>query len=234
MKIAICDDCKTDVLNLSELLLSDARIKKEQISSFLSGEKLLCRLKGGEVFDIIFLDVDMPGINGIELGMKIREISRDTSIVFATNYSEYAIDAFDCEAFHYLLKPLVPQKVKKVLDSLITSRQKSRAEYSIKTKSGYVNIPLIDLYYVECFKKHLFFHMKDRIIEVPGKLSDAYKFLTDYDFCQVHQGYIVNMRKIVNMDKLNICLDNGGTVPISQRKKADVLARYAEFLEDNY
>lgn len=234
MRIAICDDCKTDVLTLSELILSHPKIKEEDVRLFYTGEKVLSSLKGGEVFDIIFLDVDMPGINGIELGMKIREITQDTYIVFATNYSEYAIDAYDCEAFHYLLKPLVPGKVKKVLDSLIRAYQKSHAEYSIKTKSGYVNIPLINLYYVECFKKHLIFHMKDKTIEVPGKLSDAYKFLTDYDFCQVHQGYIVNMRKIINMDKLGIYLDNEKIVPISQRKKAEVLARYAEYLGENY
>jgi len=176
----------------------------------------------------------MPGINGIELGMKIREITHDTNIVFATNYPEYAIDAYDCEAFHYLLKPLVPVKVKKVLDSLIKAYQKSHAEYPIKTKSGYIKIPLGELYYVEYCRKHLIFHLKDKIIEVPGKLSDAYEFLIGYDFCQVHQGYIVSLRKIVNMDKLNVYLDNDEIVPISQRKKPEVFARYAEFLGENY
>lgn len=234
MRIAICDDCKTDVLTLRKLVLSHPKINEKQVCLFISSEKLMHCLNNKEVFDIIFLDVDMPEINGIELGMRIREISPDTFIVFATNYSQYAIEAYDCEAFHYLLKPLVPQKVKKVLNSLINSYQKNHAEYSFKTKSGYMNIPLGNLYYVECCKKHLIFHMRDKIMESPGKLSDVYKFLIDYDFCQVHQGYVVNMRKIINMDKLNIYLDNDETVPISQRKKAEVFARYAEYLGENY
>lgn len=234
MKIAICDDSKKDVLTLRELIVSHPKIKEEAVCLFYSGEKLLGSLESGEVFDIIFLDVDMPEINGIKLGMKIREITPEVYIVFATNYSQYAIDAFDCEAFHYLLKPLASAKVKKVLDSLINAYQKSHAEYSFKTKSGYMKIPLSELYYVEYCRKHLIFHLKDKVIEVPGKLSDAYEFLENYDFCQVHQGYIVNMRKIVNVDKLNIHLVNEEIVPISQRKKSEVLSRYAEFLGENY
>ena len=76
--------------------------------------------------------------------------------------------------------------------------------------------------------------MKDKIFEVPGKLSAAYEFLKSYDFCQVHQGYIVNLRKVVNIDKLNIYLDNDEIVPISQRKKSEVFTRYAEYLQENY
>ncbi len=233
MKIAICDDCKADILNLRTLVLSHPKISENQIDIFLSSDKLISTMRHKKMYDIVFLDIDMPQINGIELGMKIKEIAPDTYIVFATNYSQYAIAAYDCEAFHYLLKPLVPQKVNKVLNSLINAHQKNHATYHFKTKSGFVNIPLKTLYYVECCKKHIIFHMKDRIIESPGKLSEVYSFLVNYDFCQVHQGYIVNMRKIINLNKLNIYLDNNEVVPISQRKKADVLSRYAEYLGEN-
>lgn len=233
MKIAICDDVIKDAENLLRIISDIQLLMNTEINIYTSSVELLNKFNNNFLYDVVFLDIDLPDINGIELGKRIRTVTQDTYIVFVTKYPQYAIEAYDCEAFHYLLKPLEPQKVKKVLKSLINSYQKNHAEYHFRTKSGYINIPIKDLYYVECCKKHIIFHMKDRIIESPGKLSEVYSFLVNYDFCQVHQGYIVNMRKIINLNKLNIYLDNNEVIPISQRKKADVLSRYAEYLGEN-
>ena len=233
MRIALCDDNNKDSAELKKILISNARILEKQIEVFQSCAELINKFQENEGYDIVFLDIDMPEMNGIELGLKIKTISSSTYIVFVTNYPQYAINAFDCAAFHYLLKPLELQKVNTVLDSLLNFYQKKNAVYSFKTKSGYVSVPIAELYFVECFKKHLIFHMKGKVTETPGKLSDAYAFLISHGFCQVHQGFIVNMNKISSLDKFNVYLDNDEIVPISQRKRSEVLSRYAEFLGEN-
>ena len=230
MRIAICDDDKNDINKLRAIIISSHIINSESVNCFLESKKLLEYITNNKKYDLIFLDIDMPEINGIELGNAIYNLLPNTFIIFTTNYPEYAIDAFECNAYHYLLKPLDRNKVLSVLKKIVLLYQKNHSDYPLKTKSGFINLPINSICYVECCKRHIIFHLTNSTYEVPGKISDAYKVLKEYNFCQIHQGYIVNMKKIINIEKLLVYLDNGATVPISQRKKAEVLYHYSRYL----
>ena len=94
-------------------------------------------------------------------------------------------------------------------------------------------VPISQIYYIECVKKHLIFHVDGEDVEITANLSDIYSELKDFEFYQVHQGYIVNLKQIHKIDDYMIILTNGDRVPISVRKKTDVITRYADFLEKN-
>lgn len=89
------------------------------------------------------------------------------------------------------------------------------------------------LQFSESYYQNLIYHMKGEDIEISANLSDAYSELKDFEFYQVHQGYIVNLKKIYKIDDYMIILTNGNKVPTSVRKKTEVITRYADFMEKN-
>ena len=230
MKIAICDGCIVDINATRDIISKHSLVKNSYIKSFTVAEKLLDAAEK-EKFDIVFLDVDIPEINGLELGKRIKDFSPDTFLIFVTSYPQYAIEAYDCEAFNYLLKPLDKLKAHRVLDRIEKKLNDTKKYYIIKIKSESIRIPIRDIYYVECCKKHIIYHLKDTTFDTIGKLSDVYGDLKDYGFYQVHQGYIVNMDKIRRIDGYSAILENGENVMISGRKKADTLLAYSNFIE---
>ena len=231
MKIAICDDQKTDINIVLDTLREHTAFKNCEVLCFESAAELLKSFKQGMPFDIAFLDVDMPETNGINLGKQIKELRENTFIVFVSSYPQYAIEAFDCEAFSYLLKPLDKEKTNTVLNRLLQRYSNDNKYHIIKIRGETLRIAIKELYYIECFNKHLLYHLKNKSFDTVANLSDAYDSLKKNGFLQVHQGYIVNMDKISHFDKFSVILDDGRAVPISVRKRKEVLLAYADYIE---
>ena len=230
MNIAICDDLISDIHILKKLLFSNNYIKNNgRISEFTSSSELYANLKS-HTYDVVFLDIDMPEINGIELGQKIHNEYPNTFIIFVTNYSQYALDAFDCYAFHYLLKPLDKRRSNKVIDALVQKFKEKNKYHIIRIKNHTIRIPISDIYFVEYCRRHVIYHLKDKDYETVGRFSDVYEDLKDYGFYQIHQGYIVNMDKIIDFDKYSAILQDGKSVMISVRKRTEVLSAYTNYI----
>ena len=232
MKIAICDDNKFDIVTIKNILLSNPLADSWEIDTYTSSQNLLNSIYKDVHYDITFLDVDIPYINGLDLGKKIKDKCPTTEIVFITNYPQYAIDAYDCEAFHYLLKPVDTKKAMLVIQRLIKRIQEQNKYYKIKIRTEYIRIPINDIYFIECCRKHIIYHLKDKRYETAcGKFSDVCNDLKEYGFYQVHQGYIVNMDKIHHFDKYSVILDDNRDIMMSVRKRTEVLSAYAKYIE---
>lgn len=232
MNIAICDDNALHIELLRDVLLKNDFMRENgRIATFTSAVEITDNLK--EFFDVFFLDIDMPDINGIELGKAIRQQNANAFIVFVTAYPQFAIEAFDCEAFHYLLKPIDEHKCGRVLSSLVHKYKRKNKFHLIKIKNQTIRVNANDIYYIEYCRRHVIYHLKDKEYEAVGKFSDVYEDLRDFGFYQVHQGYIVNMDKIVSFDNYHIILQDDKSVMMSMRKRAEVLIAYAKFIEVN-
>ena len=192
---------------------------------------MLNEYQKGMRYDFVFLDIDMPQVTGIELGKKINVKDPDAIIIFVTSYSQYAIEAFDCHAFNYLLKDADDNRFDFVLLKAIKSYQKAHKSILITTKDGAFRIEISRIYYVECCQKHIIFHLKERQFSTKQTLREVYGLLAQHDFCQVHQGYIVNWEKAVSISAKNVVLDNGEKVMISVRKYREVLSSYSEYVK---
>ena len=232
MKIAICDDSLKDAKYLQELCLSIDILIDATINVCTSANKLLQLYEAGTAnYDLLFLDVEMPEIDGITLGKKIKKLSKETIIVFTTSYPQFAIDAFECEALNYILKPCGKEKVESVLNKALAKYTLGHQYHVVKCRNQTYRIPINDIYYIECCRKHVIYHLKDRNIETVAKLSSVYKALCDFGFYQIHQGYIVNFDKVYDFKDYTVILDDFRTVMISVRKKREVLLAYAKYAE---
>jgi DNA-binding LytR/AlgR family response regulator len=232
MKIAICDDFLLDAQHLYDICMESDLLNESTIDIFTSAQSLLSLYeRNSQCFDLLFLDVDMPQITGIELGKTIKTLSPRTIIVFTTNYPQFAIDAFDCEAFHYILKPCCKEKVYYVLDKVFSKYQLTHKYHIVKVKNQTYKIPINDIYYIECCRKHVIYHLKNKTIETVDKLSSAYNALSDFGFYQIHQGYIINFDKVYEFKDYSVVLEDKRTVMMSVRKKREVLLAYAKYTE---
>jgi DNA-binding LytR/AlgR family response regulator len=231
MKISICDDLKNELDKLENLCFEYDR--NAIISKYSNGQELCSELNDGNKADIIILDIDMPGDDGIKIGKRIRESDSDVIIIFYTSYPQYAVESYDCDAFYYLMKDCSKEKFFTVLKRAYDKLKINRKYIIIQQRKTPRRISISDIYYIECVKKHLNYHIEGEDIEISANLSDAYSELKDFEFYQVHQGYIVNLKKIYKIDDYMIILTNGNKVPISVRKKTEVITRYADFMEKN-
>lgn len=230
IRIAICEDNPQEQINLKRRLETLQIFDEAKYFFFNDGDDLIQSYKNGMQYDFVFLDVDMKNIGGIETGKYINKSDDRTIIIFVTSFPQYAIDAFDCNAFHYLLKSCNDEKFSTVILKAFELYKKYHEIYPIITKNGIVKLRVSHIYYIECFQKHLYFHTKDKTYITKSTLTETISALKSYGFYQVHQGYIVNFEKVVQIVGNDILLDNGMKVIISVRKHTEVIQAYSEYI----
>ncbi len=178
MIIAVCDDEKIyrdkTVALIKATLGSCGKIN---ISLFLSGESLLDACKDVK-FDLIFLDIEMQGINGLETAREIRKTNSGVMIVFLTGYSEFAVDGYEVGAFRYILKNQPDFIYKKQMASIADEYNSRHRTFEIMAKSYTTVVKLADIIYFEVLNKTVIVHTIDGNYEYFGKLSDIEKSLT--------------------------------------------------------
>ena len=234
MKIAICDDNLADIESVRNCLLEHPATKEYEICLYQNSLQMASDIKKGIQFDIAFLDIDMPSITGLELSKIIKKKFKNVFVVFITSYPQYAIDAFDCEAFNYLLKPLDKEKLFVVIDKITKIFNDVHAYRIIKKRNETIRLSIKDISFVESCNKHIIYHIGNKTYETTEILSDVYKDLEPRGFYQIHQGYIVNMAHIDHFESYNVVLKDNKKVAISVRKKAEVLLAYRKYVEENF
>lgn len=230
VKLAVCDDSSLDINKLISCFESCRFSEAIQITKFKSGE-LLVEAHKQNPYQIVLLDVDMPNLNGITVGKMLRKYDEKVLIIFTTSYPQYAIEAYDCEAFHYLLKPISTQKLETVINRAIHKCCLNKKYIKIKIQNKVIQLPISEIIYIEYCRKHVLYHTENRVIETVGRFCDVLDELIKYGFYQVHQGYIVNFAKVQDFCGYSVILNNGQSVMISVRKKSEVLLAYANYVE---
>lgn len=233
MKIALCDDDK-DALkllyDLSALYFSEKMICAE-ILCFSNAEKLLLNLHG---LDLLFLDIDMPEMDGIALAKKIRTKDMDIKIIFATNYKKYLYYAFTVHPFGYIVKPVTQSAVFNNLDDFMKSQQNSCAKKLIVLTKGKTQILLLaeEVFYFEyCAGLGI------KAVKINGceyihmTLSEIFKQSEVYDFTYCHKGCIVNLEYIKRIKGLEIQLSNGAILPLAQKRASVFRKIHHDFLQ---
>lgn len=229
MKIFICDDDSFSRAQIKTYLDGYDSNRHFEISEFTTGVEMLHELKTGHA-DIIFLDIEMEIIDGIDTAKLIRITDRRAIIIFVSSHQERVFDAFDCEAFHFITKPFTQQKFNDVFAKAIQKYKFLNKTIPVQWKNTSVELPIEKIKYFESYRKHVIFHTYDGEYQMIANLSDVLNELSPYGFTQTHQGYAVNMNLIRRFDGLDILLDDGTKVPMSVRKKAEVVSTYAKYV----
>lgn len=228
IRIAICDDSHA-FLNQTGSMIEGWKEKPENLSveSFLSGDALICA-HSQTPFDIIFLDVVMPLMNGIETAREIRDKDKRVKIVFLSSSSEYGVDSYTVKANNYLLKSSPPRAFFDCLSELLTEFKDSSRFATVKGIDAVHRVPLSDIECVESQGKHIVFHLTgNRTIESATPLYAYEDVLVIEDgFFKCHRSYIVNIGQIKSYSHSEIVLHSGLVLPISRSCRKDFDTAY--------
>jgi len=239
MKIAVVDDSVEDLsaeIDYLTAYLSD-RHKNLSVSVKISGFQnvadFLQSFEPGK-FDIIFLDIIMKEINGIQLAQKIRSRDRDCYIIFITNSMEFLIDGYSVFAAGYFLKPIDEHKeIFEKTFEFILEKLKINPELPV-TVSRAVNlsVPYKDIFFVDINENHkvrISTKNQDLIVTMPYAQCQEI-LLGDKRFLECHYRIIVNMDYVQSMKDEDFILKNGVKIPISQRKRRESKFAYMNYL----
>lgn len=223
MKIAVCDDEKQFIDEVCPLLETWAKKHEIQLSlfRFTNGDDLLDAHRK-ECMDLIFLDVIMPLLNGIETARELRCGDMSVPIIFLTTAREFAVESYEVRAFHYLLKPIDTGKLFCILDEFLKIFCLPELTFTTKTAEGFCKITLADVDYLEAQNKHVHVYLSSgRVIEIREQFSKCQKiFSADNGFYRCHRSYIVNLDHVEQFTKTSLTTICHAVIPISRSSYA--------------
>ena len=228
MNIAICDDEIAIREQIKEL------IEKTGVCPELyeTGDSLLA---AGKQFDIVFLDIQMEGTDGIETAKKLRKRDEDTILIFITAIREYVFEAFDVAAFHYLLKPVEEDKFREVFrraERELEKRKKQQREtVFVKTRNRSFTLEKDSILYIESRGKKVEIHTTGGTVEAYASMNEMEGQL-GCGFFRCHRGYLVNMAYVAEYDSGSITLNSGEYVYLAKEKYGEFVKAYMRYLRN--
>ena len=233
------------VMGLNIAICDDEEIIREQIKELTEKEKSgLCMelyetgdalLASRKQFDIVFLDIQMEGTDGIETAKRLRQRDEDTILIFITGIREYVFEAFDVAAFHYLLKPIEEDKFREVFRraerELEKRKSKRRETVFIKTRNRSFSLEKDSILYIESRGKKVEIHTTGETIEAYASMNEMEGQLGG-GFFRCHRGYLVNMAYVAEYDSGSITLNNGECVYLAKEKYGEFVKAYMRYLRN--
>lgn len=224
MKIAICDD---DIFELQKIksavdqfILSKQSDQAITVNTFTNGDDLLSHMNKHGRFDLLILDIIMPGFNGIEIATEIRANHNDCKIVFLTSSPEFAVTSYKVKAFYYLLKPFLVSEINALMNMALAEMVKEKSgSVLIKEKGKLTRVQICRIRYVESVNHTIYFHLYDNeILSCYSTMNEFHdNLLSDKRLIKCHKSFIVNMDYVVSLTSKDFILDDNIHIPISRK-----------------
>lgn len=232
IKIAVCDDEKNFVNQIRDILVSYGEEIGESvcIKEFYNGMALLemydCK------FDIVFLDIKMPELDGVKVAEEIRKRDSYVTIIFLTSLLGRAIDGYKVAASNFLIKPVGKKKLTKEIDKWLKGKIESKQEcLLVENRTGQYKIPVSSLRYIETYNRNLLIHTDNKaIVCCNRKLKDLKEQLEKYGFAQSHKGFIINLSYVDTTGANEITLVTKEVIPVSRAMKKEFMKQLARYL----
>lgn len=233
LRIAITDDLNSEREKLSSAIIAPFEkvgLNVGNIDEYTSGEELLRQFSAGR-YDLIFLDIYMGGMSGVETAKRIRAIDKNVMLVFVTTSNEFASESYALRANFYLLKPIRSDSVRQLAETLAQQMQNRRSVAALP--DGTV-IPLSSLVYTSCSGHYVNVFL---VGNEPLKIRTTHKImeesLSKYEgviSCNKGVLVLVSLANVARLDGENFLMINGDTVPISRRKMTQIKNDYTRFV----
>lgn len=234
MRIAICDD-EQIILNTTMHMIEGIIDECGYIGEFYnfnSGQELVKSLEEDLIFyDIYILDINLNDINGIEVAKRIREFDNSAIIIFLTSHKDWMEEAFDVQAFHYLIKPIDRKKLEGVFKKILNYFSNRKILYYFKQGKKLYSIPYKNIYYFESDKRKIKIATDKGEYYYYDTISNIEKIVGDELFTRTHVAYFVNMDYIRNFDGKDVALENGMSIPVSKKYVESFNINFMKYLK---
>lgn len=231
INIVICEDDERQLLINKHYIEQWAILREQKVNIWVykNAENFLFNWNYEEEIDIVFLDIKMGQMTGMELAKYIREHDQHISIVFITGESKYVFWGYSVQALNYLMKPIKKDDVIQCLDVWLNKNKKQEKSYFILKKGKeLLKVDYDEIYYFISFDHYIDLHTRDEVITFKEKIGNLEEELSQEQLCRCHRSYIVNLKHIETISKNEITLDNGSKIPIS---KSRLDATYEAFMK---
>ena len=233
LHIAICDDEKEFVTHLTRLLEQYSAESGEEIkvTAYYDGLDLI--EKYDATIDLIFLDIQMRLVNGLEAAKRIRQMDENVGLIFLTTLTQYGLEGYKYQATNYIIKPIKYIRLKAEMNQWLKRYKKNDSpSLVISNSSGKYKVFLKSLRYVETFDRNLLLHTEQENIVCYKNMKEMERELNDQGFARCHTSYIVNLSYVKGIHKLELELISGEKLPISQPRRKEFTERLTEYWGD--
>lgn len=228
--IALCDDTPAARAELKRFLQRywDDRGQDVLIREYTSGEELLRQLPADT--KIVFLDIEMPGLSGIEAARALRERYPDLCIFFVTAFTQYAIEGYSVHAYAYLKKPVKYGQLCQQLDDALVALNRERPHYiTMRKGSSTVRLNCHDIYSIEVCRHTLIVSFGMEKESYAMNLNDVLPQLEEHGFLQCHRSYVVNPEHLARITTTDLVMQNGEMIPLSKYRRKSFMEEYAQY-----
>ena len=230
LQLAVCDDEKVFRSDLRKILGTELELCgiDYHISEFTSGEELIAGLEKADC-QILFLDIEMKGIDGVEAARRLRETKRQMEIVFVTSYADFVFQGYEVRALNYILKPYEPEKIAAVLHTALEALDiEAEKYYVIDQRGGSIRVPLSSVKYFSSDRRTVHAVTTEQEYTVYEKLSDLETELPD-TFVRIHNRYLVHL-KYLDAVRQNTAVVDGEELPVSRSCKSGLSIAFAKYM----
>lgn len=233
VQVGICDDNIKDLDWMDNeicAVFQDVQVEYA-LTRFEGGNMLMHALETVIAYDILLLDIDMPGTDGMSIAERIMQTPHRVNIIFVTNRDDMVFEAIHYSPFRFIRKEKLHDELPEAIVSALDKIYKETLICNFGTGADAIKIPICDILYLESQKHYICIHTKQGEIKTfRGKISDYTDELADVGFVRVHIGYLVNIRYIYSITSQKIVLDNEEELPISRAKVESIKQKYASYM----
>lgn len=238
MRAMICDDEKSTCAELEQILInySSERGVRLEVDVFFSGDSMISYLQEKEAPDILFLDIELPGANGVVVGDYIRSVleNEQVYIIYISSKKQYALQLFQNRPFDFLIKPLEKEKIFHVLDKIYRLAGKSNHCFEYQNKGNVFRISYGDILYFQSVDRKIHIVTKKETRSFYGKLADIRKKLPESLFLSIHKSYLINYNYVKEYTYEWVKMVNGDILNISKVNRAVVRRKILERETDEF
>lgn len=224
LRIAVCEDELIHQNNLLRIIKDWGTGKEVAINSdtFVTAEDFLCQYDNGKVYDIVFFDIHLKGMDGVKAARKLRERDELILIIFLTSRMEYVLQGYEVNAWRYLLKPVHSGDVNACLNKAYENVEKIRNYFFVKSDNKLYKVPYNSILYMEAFGHYVSIYTKEKDYQIRMSLSQLETRLPK-EFYRCHRSYIINVSYCRAMDEQQILI-NDRWIVFSEKKRKDLMA----------
>ena len=190
-------------------------------------------IRATERHDIVFMDIQMDKLDGMDAAHLMRKINQEACLIFVTNMAQFAIRGYEVDALDFILKPPTLQAITYVLDKALKRlNSAASATFSIKTGEGLISLSTNEITYVEVYDHNLIYHTTRGDYTVRGRLSDVGDKLDGAQFVLCNRSYVVNLRHVSNIGS-DFLMIGDTRISVSKSHRKDLIQRFSSYLGDS-